>query len=117
MLAMAVLAIALTAVFGSQSQSVRLAGESKFNTTAALLAQYKMTELQLMKKERLLVRSGDFGKDFPGYRWQYSVSSMPPFPGAITSKHLVRIDLVVSWGPDEAFRYTLREYLFFPTAS
>ncbi|MBW2616338.1 MAG: hypothetical protein JRD02_09210, partial [Deltaproteobacteria bacterium] len=33
MVAMAIIAIALTAVLGSQSQSVSLASEAKFNTT------------------------------------------------------------------------------------
>jgi general secretion pathway protein I len=42
MVAIALIAIALTAVLGSQSQSVSLAGEARFNTTATLLAQSKI---------------------------------------------------------------------------
>jgi prepilin-type N-terminal cleavage/methylation domain-containing protein len=42
MVAMSIIAIALTAVLGSQSQSVSLASEAKFNTTAPLLAQSKI---------------------------------------------------------------------------
>jgi general secretion pathway protein I len=45
MVALAVIAIGLTALLGSHSQSVSLATEAKFNTTVALLAQQKMTEL------------------------------------------------------------------------
>ena len=39
MVAMAIIAIAMTAVLNSQSQSISLASEAKFSTTAALLAR------------------------------------------------------------------------------
>ena len=48
MIAMAIIAIALVAVFGSQSQSLSLANEAKFSTTAALLAQSKMAEIETL---------------------------------------------------------------------
>ena len=46
MVAMAIIAIALTAVLGSQSKSLSLASEAKFSTTVALLAQSKMAEIE-----------------------------------------------------------------------
>ena len=46
MLAMAILAIALVSVFQSQSQSISMAADSRFLTTAALLAQSKMAEVE-----------------------------------------------------------------------
>ena len=39
MIAMAILAITLVAVYQSQSQSISMAGNSRFLTTASLLAQ------------------------------------------------------------------------------
>ena len=47
MVAISILAIALVAVFGSQSQSLSLANEAKFNTTAPFLAQSKMANDKL----------------------------------------------------------------------
>ena len=44
MLAMTILAIALVAVFQSQSQSISMAGQARFATTPFLLAQSKMAE-------------------------------------------------------------------------
>lgn len=69
MIAMAVLAISLVAVFQMHSQSVAMEGRARFETTAALLAQSKMAEVESMKPEELGSGSGDFGDDFPGYIW------------------------------------------------
>ena len=114
MVALALIAIALTAVLGSQSQSVSLAGEARFNTTAALLAQTKMAEIELKDPEDLTADSGDFGEDFPGYTWQSSVSNVMFDRADNVSDHLKQVDLTISWGEEELFRYGLRVYLFFP---
>ena len=114
MVAIALIAIALTAVLGSQSQSVSLAGEARFNTTAALLAQTKMAEIELKDPEDLTADSGDFGEDFPGYTWQSSVSNVMFDRADNVSDHLKQVDLTISWGEEELFRYGLRVYLFFP---
>lgn len=115
MIAVAIIAIALLAVLGSQSQGVSLANESRFNTTAALLAQGKMAELEsVTNKGALTSDSGDFGDEFPGYTWQLLVHDVL-FEGADrVSDRLKRIDLEVSWGTDKRFQYRLRLYRFFP---
>ncbi|NNG08137.1 MAG: type II secretion system minor pseudopilin GspI [Desulfobacteraceae bacterium] len=114
MVAIALIAIALTAVLGSQSQSVSLAGEARFNTTAALLAQSKMAEIELEDPEDLSTDSGDFGEDFPGYTWQLSVSDVMFDRPENVSDHLKQIDLTISWGEDAQFQYALRVYRFSP---
>ena len=115
MIAVAIIAIALMAVLGSQSQGLSLAGESRFNRTATLLAQGKMAEIEAVKDQRdLNSDSGDFGDEFPGYTWQLSVDEVL-FDGAETiSDRLKQIDLEVSWGSDELYQYRLRLYRFFP---
>ncbi|MGW8160951.1 MAG: type IV pilus modification PilV family protein, partial [Desulfobulbales bacterium] len=70
MVAMALIAIALTTLLGSQSQSVSFANSAKFETMAALLAQSKMSEITTLAKDRLASDSGDFGDDYPGYTWE-----------------------------------------------
>ncbi|HQP12228.1 MAG TPA: type II secretion system protein [Candidatus Omnitrophota bacterium] len=70
MIAMAILAIALVAVFQSQSQSLSLENQSKFSTTAALLAQGKMAELEAADPRDVRSGSGDFGDEFPDYAWK-----------------------------------------------
>lgn len=114
MVAIALIAIALTAVLGSQSQSVSLAGEARFNTTAALLARSKMAEIELQDPEDLTADSGDFSEDFPGYTWNVSVSNAMFDRPENVSDHLKQVDLTISWGEDEQFKYALRVYRFSP---
>lgn len=113
MVAIALIAIALMAVLGSQSQSVSLAGEARFNTTAALLAQSKMAEIESQDPEDLTADSGDFGEDFPGYTWKLAVSNVTLDRPENVSDHLKQVDLTVAWGEDEEFLYALRIYRFF----
>lgn len=116
MVAIALIAIALMAVLGSQSQSVSLAGESRFNTTAALLAQSKMAEMESQNPEDLTASSGDFGEDFPGYTWKLAVSNVMLDRPENVSDHLKQVDLTIAWGEDEQFLYALRIYRFFQKA-
>lgn len=115
MIAVAVMAIALMALLGSQSQGLSLANESRFNTTASLLAQGKMAEIEAITDQRNLASdSGDFGDDFPDYAWELSVSNVS-FEGADTvSDRLKQIDLEVRYVPDTRYRCQLRLYRFFP---
>jgi len=112
MVAMAIIAIALTAVLGSQSQSVSLAGEAKFNTTAPFLAQSKISELEVADPGELTDDSGDFGDDFPGYTWKTTVQNISFDRPEKAAERLRQIDLTVSWGAGDTFRYRLRLYLF-----
>jgi general secretion pathway protein I len=113
MIAVAVIAIALVAVFGSQSQSLTLANEAKFNTTAALLAQKKMAEIEVKRPLEPGSASGDFGEDFPGYEWDLRVDDVS-FTGASTVEYLKQVDLTVLWGDREQYQYRLRLYRFVP---
>lgn len=114
MISMAIIAIALVAVFGSQSQSLSLANEAKFNTTAALLAQSKMAEIEAVNPKDLTSDSGDFGEDFPDYYWDLYVSDVG-FAGAEdVLKYLKQIDLTLSWGEHNQYQYRLRLYRFVP---
>lgn len=114
MVAMAIIAIALTAVLGSQSQSVSLASEAKFYTTAPLLAQSKLAELEAVEPEDLSDGSGDFGDDFPGYSWEMSLGDVFFERPENVSDRLRQIDLKISWGQDERFQYRIRLYRFVP---
>ena len=114
MVAMAIIAIALTAVLGSQSQSLSLASEAKFSTTAALLAQSKMAEIEAENPEDLASDSGDFGEDYPGYRWDKSVNDVTFDEPEGISDYLKRIDLIISWEERQQYEYRLRLYKFVP---
>ena len=114
MIAVAVLTIALSAVLGLQSRSLTLAAESRFHTTAALLAQGKMAEMAVAGMGSLTSDSGDFGDVFSGYTWRLSVQNAD-LPGLDKMKgRLKRIDLEVTCGEGELYSYDLRLYRFFP---
>jgi general secretion pathway protein I len=114
MVSMAIIAIALTAVLGSQSQSVSFATEAKFSTTASLLAQAKMAEVEARNPEDLYSESGDFGEDFPGYAWEVTVEDVFFSEPENVSNHLIQINVIVYWGEEELYQYPLRRYRFFP---
>lgn len=69
MIAMAILALAIVTVFQSQSQSISMETRSRFITTASLLAQSRMAEIEMTGIENLTVNQGDFGEQFPDYTW------------------------------------------------
>jgi general secretion pathway protein I len=116
MVAMAIIAIALTAVLGSQSQGVSLANEAKFNTTAPLLAQCKMAEIEAADPDDLADDSGDFGEDFPGYTWQLTVKDVVLEAPENVSERLRQCNLGVYWGEGGLYKYSIRLYRFSPKA-
>lgn len=99
MIALAIIAISLTSLFGSQSRSLSLAAEAKFNTAAAFLAQEKLAEYEAGLAP-WVSDEGDFGDAFPGFAWKSEVQDAdlgnvgdfgnlePP---------LQRVDLTISW--------------------
>jgi len=113
MIAVTIIAIVLVAVFGSQSQSLSLANEAKFSTTAALLAQKKMAEVEAEDSLDLISNSGDFGEDFPQYNWEVNVSDIP-MSGVEGLDYLKQVDVAIRWGGKNQYQYELRLYRFVP---
>ncbi len=113
MVAVAILAIALVSLIGSQSQSVSMAGLSRFDTTASLLARRKMTELTLADFDGLVNGEGDFGDEFPAYRWQAVVTDLTEDDTGIPDSEgmLKMVDVTVSLSVEAKMRYSLRQVL------
>ena len=107
MIAVALIAIALVTLLGSQSQSVSYANSAKFETMAALLAQSKMSEIMIQDADALSGDSGDFGEYYQGYAWEATVSDVSIEGLDTISEYLKQIDLTVTWG---VFSYNLRLY-------
>ena len=111
MIAIAIMAIAITTLYGSQSRSLSYATEAHFNIVASSLAAAKLAELQSGVGE-LENDSGDFGDDFPGYGWELEVedADLEGFESlADMEGGLQRVDLKVAWS-DSPYSYTLRYY-------
>lgn len=106
MIAMAILAIALVAVYRSQSQSVSMAGAARFLTTASLLAQSKMADVERMSPQNFANAGGDFGEDFPDYAWRVEVQDT-------AFQYLKKINVNVTYGKMAANNvYHLELYRF-----
>ncbi len=50
--------------------------DSRFLTTASLLAQGRMAEIDAADPRGVVSGNGDFGEDFPGYTWRLEVSDV-----------------------------------------
>ena len=87
---MAILAVALVSVYQSQSQSIAMASDARFLTTASLLAQARMAEIDGANPLQLAGGSGDFGESYPDYRWALEVGAVEGFP------LLKKVDLTVT---------------------
>ena len=74
LIAMAILAMALVAVLQMQTQSISLSGESRFLTTASLLAQRKMADLEAEASLSNQSQKGDFAPHHPEYAWTIRVT-------------------------------------------
>ena len=113
MVAISIIAIAFTAALGLQSRAMSLAGEAKFHTTASMLAQKKIAEIESENIDNIIAYSGDFGNDFPGYHWELSIKNTMSSEPEIADS-LKQINLEISWSDDEQYQYHLRLYSFTP---
>jgi general secretion pathway protein I len=111
LVALAVLAIALTSIYRLQGQTFLMSASARFYSQAPQLARWKLAEVETQKFEDVTGGSGDFGEDYPGYSWSLSVEDLPS--DLITSKqyHLARIEITVSKNDENS--YQLRTYRFY----
>jgi general secretion pathway protein I len=121
MVSLAIIAIVLVSLLISQSRSVSLQDETKFNTTATLLAQKKVSEIEAKKDNDLASDSGDFGEDFPNYSWEVTVQDVTLAGADITlsgaeefTKYLKQVDLKIHRGDNKHYQYAIRLYKFIP---
>lgn len=113
LISVAILGITLTVLYGSQSQSISLAAEARFYSTATFLAGVKLSELENGILEAS-AGEGDFGDEYQGYKWELeiedvSLAGLEQFEDV--SNELQRAVLTVTWG-DSPFSHSL-EYLYF----
>ena len=110
MIAVAILAIALTSLFGSQSASVALATETRFNTHAPLLARMQLAEI--LSGDEIFSTEGDFGEDFPEFSWKLLTDEAYFGSSELLQQlegQIVHLSMTVTWG-DEIYSYQLDTY-------
>ena len=112
MVAISIIAIVLVTVYRMHAQTISMNFISRFNTVAPVLAKKILTQNETKTLDELADDSGDFGKEFSGYKWQVSVKEVESDALGEIAKDLKQIEVTVSLNEDEDV-YTLRSYRFF----
>ena len=113
MVCLSIISIVLIAVYRMHSQTLLMNRSTQFYTTAPLLAQRRLTEVELNTPSDFSEGSGDFGDEYTSYRWSMSVSEVVLSEPEEVPENLKRIDIKVSLNQDELV-YNLRTYRYTP---
>ena len=111
MVAVSIIAIVLVSVYKMQAQTITMNYAARFYATAPLLAQLKIAEVEIENLGESADDSGDFGDEFPGYRWNVVIDDIDSELLGNIAENLKKIDINVSFNIDE-FTYSLRTYRF-----
>ena len=111
MVAVSIIAIVLVSVYKMQAQTITMNYAARFYATAPLLAQLKIAEVEIENLGESADDSGDFGDEFPGYRWNVVIDDIDSEQLGNIAENLKKIDVNVSFNTDE-FTYSLRTYRF-----
>lgn len=112
MVALSIIAIVLVSVYRLHAQTLSMNNEVRFYVTAPMLAQIKMAETESESLEDIGDDSGDYGDEFPDYRWNIVIDDVESTAFGNIAKDLKKIDLLISFNNDE-FTYNLRAYKYF----
>ena len=108
MVAMAILAISLTGVYRLQNQTMAMSANARFYSVAPLLAQAKLSEFERTSLFEQSNESGEFGEQFPGYRWALDTAPVPMDLLENMPYNMIRIELTVTLNDETP--YVLRTY-------
>ena len=91
---MLLIAIVLPTVMRGVAAASGTATQTRRRTEAAGLAQSKLEELITTSEWQAGVLSGDFGADYPDYRWRAQVNAWPLDQ---TTAGIQQVDCIVAW--------------------
>ena len=90
MIALAIIATALVVLLHCYGLGVSMANESKNISLATMLAQEKMSEIELAGYPEIGESDGNFDERYPHFYWAQSISATP-------IEDLRRVRLIVAW--------------------
>ncbi len=109
LIALAIMAIVLAAVYRIHSQTLSMTAANRFYTLAPMLAQGKMAQLETTSSDVQTGDSGDFGERFPGYSWSVTAEEFSSEALGEVAADLKQIDVTVALNEKE-YIYTIRSY-------
>jgi general secretion pathway protein I len=108
MIALSIIAIVLVSVYRLQSQTVLMSIRSRFDTIAPLLAQQKLSEIEIDPKSAKS-DTGSFGDAFPGYSWQVTMTAVTSELLGQLSDNMKQINVQIIFQDGDSV-YNLRAY-------
>jgi general secretion pathway protein I len=105
MVALAVVAVALTAIYRMHTQTLFMDTRGRFDTMATMLARQKLADIDTGDLGELTGDKGDFGDLHPGYTWQVETDTATSDLLKDDGPNLKRITLTVGFG-DQSFEMT-----------
>jgi general secretion pathway protein I len=111
MVAVAIVAIAFSAVYKLYSQAFAMNQSARFYTTATLLAQTKLAELGTQVPGDLGDDAGNFEDEFADFSWQVTVRTVEAEEVSLSQQALREIDIVIT-NEQQGESFTLRTYRF-----
>lgn len=111
MVAMAIIAIAVTAVFKMEAQTTVLVNGTRFYTLAPLLAQQKLAEIQAGMTGDVTEGSGNFDEPHTDFKWQYTTETSESETLGKAAEDLRRIDITITSEADDS-TFALRQYAY-----
>jgi general secretion pathway protein I len=113
MVALAVVAIALTAIYRMHTQTLFMDARGRFDTVAAMLARQKLADIDTTELADLTADSGDFGDDHPGYAWRIQTEDVSSDLLSEDGPTLKRIIVTISFNEGESqFDLTTYRHLY-----
>ena len=92
MISLALIAVALLAVSRHQARSLELQAEARFNTIAAYLALDRLSRIQCRDEPEAGSLSGDFGPEFPYFRFREDIEEIMGVNDILKVKVIVSLD-------------------------
>lgn len=112
LVALAVLAIALTTVFKLQGRTMVMSSKARFLNIAPQLATSKLAEVETLEFSDISDDSGVFGEAYPDYAWKLSIEEVPTDLIENKQYHLVRINVQIAQTDDHEYQLqTYRLYI------
>jgi len=113
MVALSVVAIALTAVYRMHTQTLFMDAGSRFDTVAAMLARQKITDIDTIDIEAFTDDSGDFDNHHPGYAWRIQTEEVSSDLIKADGPTLKRIIVTIGYNGEESlFNLTTYRHLY-----
>ncbi|UCD90533.1 MAG: prepilin-type N-terminal cleavage/methylation domain-containing protein [Desulfobacterales bacterium] len=109
MVSLAIISLVLVSIYRMHAQTISMNYDTRFYATAPFLAQLKLTELENETIENWVDDAGDFGDEYPGYRWVLKIQDVESEPLGELAIHLKKIDVAIVLNHDQ-LSYDVRTY-------